>query len=147
VRIPQLEFQRQTIKQIQLQINLANRVATANLTSEAVNSSIRANARVELTGQYIADATIDTQAIPLQPLLAAYAPAQAAEFSGETELHVILHGPLKNKKMLEAHVSIPNLKLGYGSNIQLAAVAPIRLTTKTGSLPCNNRRSVEQRPT
>jgi translocation and assembly module TamB len=134
VRIPQLELQKQTIKQIQLQMNLANRVATANLTSEAVNSSIRANARVELTGQYIADATIDTQAIPLQPLLAVYAPAQAAEFSGETELHLNLHGPLKNKKMLEAHVSIPNLKLAYGSNIQLAAAAPIKADYKDGLL-------------
>jgi translocation and assembly module TamB len=134
VRIPQLEFQRQMIKQIQLQMNLANRVATANLTSEAVNSSIRANARVELAGEYIADATIDTQAIPLQPLLAIYAPAQAAEFSGETEVHLNLHGPLKNKKMLEAHVSIPNLKLAYGRDIQLAAVAPIKADYKDGQL-------------
>ncbi len=67
---------------------------------------------MELTGDYLADASIDTQSIPLQPLLALYAPDNAADVTGQTELHATLHGPLKKKEQVEAHVTIPVLQCG-----------------------------------
>jgi translocation and assembly module TamB len=130
IQIPSLVVQQQAISDIHLQANLANHQATAQLTSSAVNTAIKANAKVALTGDYLADATLDTQGIPLAPLLAVYAPDQAANITGQTELHATLHGPLKNKRQLEAHVTIPVLKLAYGDTVQLAATAPIHIDYK-----------------
>jgi translocation and assembly module TamB len=132
VQIPQLVIQNQTVTGINLQLNLADHVAHATLASSAVNTSIQGKATVNLSGDYLADASIDTQAIPLQPLLAVYAPEEAAGVTGETEVHATLHGPLKNKNLLEAHVEIPVLKLDYNKSVQLAAGAPIRVDYKDG---------------
>ena len=74
--------------------NLANHIANATLQSSAVNTSIQAKAKIELTGDYLADATLDTLGIPLGPLIAVYAP-QADGVTGQTEVHATLHGPLK----------------------------------------------------
>ena len=134
VQIPQLEIQKQTITSLNLQMNVANHVATANLTSAAVGSSMRADVKVNLSGDYVADATLDTSSIPLEPLLTLYASSEADGLTGETELHGTLHGPLKNWKTVEAHIAIPTLKLAYGNAIQLAAVSPIRVDYKDGLL-------------
>lgn len=137
LQIPQLEIQQQsgsgfTIDALTLQMDVANHVATAHLNSRAVDTSIQAAAKVNLTGDYFAQATLDTQAIPLEPLLARYAPSEGASLNGETELHAALRGPLKNKKLLEAHATLPRLKVSYGSAIQLAAVSPIHIDYKDG---------------
>ncbi len=134
LEIPSLVVQQQTISDLRLQANLADHKATAQLTSSAVNTAIKANARVALSGDYLADATLDTQGIPLGPLLAVYAPDQAANITGQTELHATLHGPLKNKRQLEAHVTIPVLKLAYSDTVQLAATAPIHVDYKDGTI-------------
>jgi translocation and assembly module TamB len=132
VQIPQLVVQNQTITSLNLRLNVANHIADANLTSSAMHTSIQAKAKVNLTGDYIADASLDTQAIPLQPLLAIYAADQAADVTGQTEIHATLYGPLKNKNLIEAHVTIPVLKLAYSSTIQLAAASPIHIDYKNG---------------
>ena len=46
-------------------------------------------------------------------------------FSGQTELHATLKGPLKNKSQLEAHLVIPTLTASYQS-LQIGAASPIR---------------------
>jgi translocation and assembly module TamB len=130
IQIPSLVIEKQTIKKINLQLNVADHIANATLSSMAVHSGIQAKARVELTGDYPANATLDTQGIPLQPLVAAYAPDDADSVTGETELHATLHGPLKNTNLLEAHATIPYLRLAYTTNIQLAAAAPIQIDYK-----------------
>ncbi|HEV2274179.1 MAG TPA: translocation/assembly module TamB domain-containing protein [Acidobacteriaceae bacterium] len=130
VEIPRLEIQKQTITGLNLTMNVADHVATAKLVSQAVNTSIRANARVNLTGAYFAEAQLDTQPIPLQPLLEVYLPSQAGDLSGETELHATMRGPLKNRKLIEAHLTIPTLKAAYSNTVQLAAVSPIHVDYK-----------------
>ncbi len=130
LQIPQIDIQNQKIADVNLQMNVANHLATANLTSAAVGTQIKANAKVNLTGDYAADATLDTQTIPLQPIFAVYAPDQAADLTGQTEVHATLHGPLKNQKLLEARITIPTLKLAYSNTIQLAETAPIRVDYK-----------------
>jgi translocation and assembly module TamB len=132
IQIPNLSIQQQKISDIRLKASVANHLATAQLTSSAVNTAINANAKVSLTGDYPADATLDTQGIPLGPLVAAYLPDQAANITGQTEIHATLHGPLKNREQLEAHVTIPQLKLAYGDSIQLAEASPIRADYKDG---------------
>ena len=130
LQIPQIDIQNQKIADVNLQMNVANHLATANLTSAAVGTMIRANAKVNLTGDYLADATLDTQIIPLQPIFAIYAPAQASDLTGQTEVHGTLHGPLKNQKLLEVHLTIPTLKLAYRNTIQLAETSPVRVDYK-----------------
>ncbi len=125
LQIPRLDIQKQTLTDLILQVNVVNHVANATLNSGAMNTSVQAKARVNLTGDYFADATLDTQPIPLPPLVAIYAPAQAADLSGQTELHATLRGPLQDRSRLEAHVTIPILKMAYSNTLQLAAVSPI----------------------
>lgn len=134
IQIPKLVVAEQTISDLRLQANLSNHVASAQLTSSALNSAIRANARVTLTGDYPAEGAIDTQGIPLGPLLATYAPDEAANLSGQTEIHGTLRGPLKNFRQVEAHITIPVLKVNYGNTVQLAAAAPIHVDYKDGSI-------------
>jgi translocation and assembly module TamB len=130
IQMPSLVIEKQTIEAINLQLNMANHVADATLASSALHTSIQAKARVNLTGDYLADATLDTQGIPLQPLLAAYAPEQTDSITGDTEVHATLHGPLKNKSLIEAHVTLPYLRASYSNTIQLAAAAPIHVDYK-----------------
>jgi translocation and assembly module TamB len=132
LQIPRLVVQNQPITGVNLHMNVADHVGNATLTTTAVNTNIQAKAKVNLNGDYLADATLDTQAIDFKPLLAIYAPEQAANLSGNTEIHATLHGPLKDKNLLEAHVTIPTLKVAYGSTIQLAAENPIHVDYKNG---------------
>ncbi len=55
----------------------------------------RADGKIALTGDYYAQARLDTPVIALQPILAAYAPDTASEVSGQTQIHATLSGPLK----------------------------------------------------
>ncbi len=141
--IPQLSVQQQQITQRQLPRNVANHEANFTLDSAVSGTPLRAQGKVALTGDYYADAKLDTPVIPLQPLLAAYAPAQAANISGQTEIHASLRGPLKNKALLEAHLNVPTLAMNYRStatanggpvNLQIGAVTPIRADYANGVL-------------
>jgi translocation and assembly module TamB len=131
LEIPTLAVQGQNATGVKLQATVANHIANATLQSSAVNTSIQAKAKIELTGDYQTDATLDTQGIPLGPLIALYAP-QADGVTGQTEVHATLYGPLRNQKQLEGHVTIPVLKVAYGNTVELAATAPIRVDYKDG---------------
>jgi len=130
IQIPKLVIQNQPVSAIKLDLNVADHIGNATLSSTAVGASIQAKAKVDLSGDFLADASLDTNAFPLQPLLAAYAPEQESSISGETELHATLHGPLKKQNLVEAHLAIPVLKVGYNNNIQLAAAEPIKIDYK-----------------
>lgn len=130
IQIPTLTMQHQTLSGIDLHANVANHVANATLSSSAVNTTLQAKARIELTGDYMTDASLDTQKISLQTLLATYSPEQAENISGQTEVHATLHGPLKNRSQIEAHVTIPELNASYNNTIHLAAASPIRVDYK-----------------
>lgn len=132
VQTSKLEISHQTIDGLGLQASVANHVATADLNSQAIHTSIRAHAKINLTGDYFADATLDTQSIPLQPLLAAYAPEQASSLGGATEIHATLQGPLNDWKQLEVHATLPELKVNYGNSVQLAAASPIHVDYSHG---------------
>ncbi len=134
VESSKLTVQNQTLGNLKLQTNLANHVANIAFDTQAVNTSIRARATVNTTGDYLTDATVDTQPIPLQPLVAAYAPSQAANVTGQTELHATLRGPLKNKSALDAHATIPVLQVNYANKIHIGAASPIRIDFTNGIL-------------
>lgn len=134
LQIPKLSIQNHDVSNIQLALNIANHIAIATLNSHAVNTSIQAHGKVSLSGDYQASAALDTQMIPLEPFVALYAPAVGPEFSGQTEVHATLQGPLKQKHLLIAHVSIPTLRASYGKTIYLAATSPIHADYSNGVL-------------
>jgi translocation and assembly module TamB len=134
IQIPKLVIDQQTINGIALNANVANHVGIFNLDSQVLNTAIRGRGTVNLTGDYNANATLDTQTIPLQTIVAAYAPSQAGKLTGQTELHATLRGPLKDKNRIEAHAQIPMLNVNYQNTVQIGAVSPIHIDLVNGVL-------------
>ncbi|HVU48923.1 MAG TPA: translocation/assembly module TamB domain-containing protein [Terracidiphilus sp.] len=132
LEIPKLTMEDQTVSAVKLRASVTDHVARATLTSSALGTAINGKATVELSGDYLADASLDTAAFPLQQMLAVYAPDEAEDVSGQVEVHATLHGPLKNKNLLEAHATVPLLKVGYSNTVELAAAAPIQMDYKNG---------------
>jgi len=121
------------LSDISLTANIANRVAHIVFDSQALNE-LHGRAKVELTGNYLAEAVVDTAPMSLAPLFALYLPAQAADLSGQTELHATINGPLKNPSAMAGRITLPTLSLAYRENIQLANTQPIHLEYKNGVL-------------
>ena len=93
IEVPQLQIRDQAIRGLKLQTNVANHVATFTLDSEALNTHAGGHGSIQLNGDYVADLSVDTKAIPLAPWFALYAPSQAGNLSGQTEIHATLRGP------------------------------------------------------
>jgi translocation and assembly module TamB len=134
IEVPQLQVRDQVIRGIKLQSSVANHTANFTLDSEVINTHAGGHGTIELNGDYMVDASLDTQSIPLAPLAGIYVPSQAGNVTGETELHATLRGPLKDKTRLEAHVLIPHLAINYKDSIQVASEAPIRAEYSKGVL-------------
>ncbi|HYG97718.1 MAG TPA: translocation/assembly module TamB domain-containing protein [Terriglobales bacterium] len=134
LEVPRLDIRDQTISGLILRAALSNQVANFTLDSKVMNTAVQGRGTVNLTGDYYAEASLDTQIIPLARLVAAYAPSQAGSIKGETEVHATLRGPLKNAAALEAHVTIPKLAVSYRDAVQIGAVRPIRIDYTNGVL-------------
>jgi translocation and assembly module TamB len=131
LEIPTLAIGGQVISQTRLRVNAANRVANVELDSSVANASLHGKAQVNLSGDYLTDASLDTQSVPLAPLLAAYEPEEGPGLTGQVEIHATVHGPLKEKNQLQLHVKVPILQIAYGK-IQLAA-SPIQADLQNGT--------------
>jgi translocation and assembly module TamB len=131
VEVPQLQMKKQTIQSIKLQTTVANHVANIALDSSVAKTYIKAQGTVGIAAPYQADIRLDTSRIDFQPLVAMFAPGQAGDLSGETEMHARLRGPLTEKSLLEAHVEVPTLALQY-RKFQLAEAKPIKVDYQNG---------------
>src|SRR5258708_17652905 len=116
----QLKIPRQEIKGLLFQAKLQNQVASISLNTEVAATYLKANGTIQAAPPYNTNMQIDTGRIAMQPLLAIYSPAQAANVNGQTELHVSVQGPLQDKTRLAAHLNIPILVVNY-KELQLAA--------------------------
>jgi translocation and assembly module TamB len=125
IKLPKLQVQDKSILGISADLRVANKRADLSIDSQVAQATIRARGHVDLAGDYQTDASIDTSAVPLEGLLAAFSNRVPDGFSGQTELHATLKGPLKNKDLLEAHLVIPTLTASYQS-LQIGAASPIR---------------------
>ena len=132
--IPELSAQGQKISGIILRADVANHVARLNVDSRVIDTSLKGQATINLSGEYPIVATFDTGTIPLQPLVALYAPQQAADLTGQAEVHARLRGPLKDKSAIEAQVEIPTLAVNYRNAVQIGAPQPIRMEYRNGVL-------------
>jgi translocation and assembly module TamB len=125
VQLPQLQAQGKTIYEMKAETRVAQHRLDWNIDSSVSKVSVHGHGQVALTGDYQAEASVDTGTIPLDVIMAAYAPSAPAGFQGQTELHATMKGPLKDKSRLEAHLSIPVLKASY-QQLQLGISRPIR---------------------
>jgi translocation and assembly module TamB len=124
LQIPTLQVRQTAVTEMKAQLTIQNQRATLALSSNITPAFVRANATVELIGDYDIQATIDTNKVPLDPFLAVYLPSVPTGFHGESELHASLKGPLKDRSRLEAHVTIPTLSGSYQS-LQFSNAGPI----------------------
>jgi translocation and assembly module TamB len=132
IEVPQLQMQKQTVQGLKFQTTVQNHVASIALDSDVAKVLLKARGTVGIETPYMADIRLDSGKIDFQPLVALYAPAQAADLSGQTELHVTLRGPLADKNRVEAHLEVPNLNVNY-KQFQLAAAKPIIVDYKSGT--------------
>jgi translocation and assembly module TamB len=126
IQLPELQVKQNSISGLKAEINVANQRANLALSTDVAQATIRAHATINLTGDYYADAAIDTTSIPLEPLLAMYVPNRPQGFEGATELHARFKGPLKDKSRIAAHIVIPTLSASY-QTLQVANSGPIHL--------------------
>jgi translocation and assembly module TamB len=123
--LPQLQLRQNSISQLKAELHVANQRADLALSSQIAQTSVRMQAKVNLTGDYYAEAAVDTGKVELDPVLAMYLPSVPEGFQGEAELHATMKGPLKDKSQVEAHLTIPRLNASYQS-LQIGAAGPIR---------------------
>ena len=125
LQLPRLEVKQNSILGIKADIHVANKRADVAVESQVAQASVHAHGHIDLTGDYQAEGSLDTSALPLDVLLAAYSNRVPEGFSGQTEVHATMKGPLKDKSQIEAHLVIPTLTASYQS-LQIGAAAPIR---------------------
>jgi translocation and assembly module TamB len=115
VQLPQLRVRENSIAGLKAEVHVANHAADLNLDSKVSETSIRAHGHLALTGDYYTEAAIDSGTVPLDVLLATYAKGAPQGFTGQTEFHATLTGPLKETSQIEAHLTIPVFKASYQS--------------------------------
>lgn len=124
IEIPRLEIQQTAIRGIKAQVNLAHRHADFTLGSDVTEAHFEAKGMIDLRDGYYTEARLDTNKIPIELLLAAYAPSTPPGLEGWTEFHASFKGPLNARSRMEVHVAIPRLTASY-QGMQLENVAPL----------------------
>lgn len=130
--IPELQAQKQTIRGIKLQTTVRNQTANISLDTEVAQTFIKGHGSIGIKTPYMTDLQLDTGRIEFQPLVAMYSPAQAQDVTGQTEVHLTVHGPLADKDRVEAHLDIPVLTGTY-KQLQLGSARPIRIDYKNAT--------------
>jgi len=125
IQLPELQVRGRSVSELKTEARIAKHQLDFNMDSKVSQIAVHAQGQVALSGDYDAQATLDTGTIPLETLLAAYTSNIPAGLQGQTELHATLHGPLKDKTRLQAHVSIPVLKASY-QTLQVGITNPIQ---------------------
>ena len=125
LQIPQLQIKDSSVQGVRSNLNVANHRAQFNLDSNLANSYVQAKGTVDLRGDYPANLSFDTRALPIETLVAIYKPMPNRDFHGQIEMHASARGPLKDKNRMEAHLVIPTLRATY-QNLQIGNVQPIK---------------------
>jgi translocation and assembly module TamB len=125
-QIPQLQVHQASISGIKANLNVANRQARLDLDSEVAQTSVQARATMNLSDGHYIQASLDTKGMPMEGLLALYAPAKSNGPRGIVEVHASAEGPLDDKNRMQAQVIIPTLKAEY-QGLQIGNTQPIRM--------------------
>ena len=125
VQLPRLQVRQNEITGLKAEVHIAQHSADLDVNTQVSQASVHAHGHVALSGDYLAEAAIDTGSVPLDLLMASYAGGVPQGFAGQTEFHATLKGPLKEYSQMEAHLSIPVLKASYQS-LEIGITNPIR---------------------
>jgi len=126
VQIPQLQIRQASVSGIKADLNVGNHKAQLALDSEVAQTFVQARGTVDLSDGYYTRATLDTKGLPIEGLLALYAPAKSNGPRGILEVHASAEGPLNDKTRMQAQVVIPTLKADY-QGLQVGNTRPIRI--------------------
>ncbi len=126
VQIPQLQIREAKISGIKADLNIANHRADLALNSEIAQTFVQARGSMDLNGEHYMRATLDTKGMPIEGLLALYAPAKSNGPRGILEVHASAQGPIGDKARLLAQVDIPTLKADY-QGLQIGNTRAIRI--------------------
>ncbi len=126
VQIPQLKVRDANISSIKANINVANHQARLDLDSEVARTSVQGRATMNISDGHYIQASLDTKGMPIEGLLALYAPAKSNGPRGIVEVHASAEGPLDDKNRMQAQVIIPTLKAEY-QGLQIGNAQPIRI--------------------
>jgi len=126
VQIPQLQIREAKISGINSDLNIANHRADLAVNSEIAQTFVQARGSMDLTGEHYIRATLDTKGMPIEGLLALYAPAKSNGPRGILEVHASAQGPIGDKARMQAQVDIPTLKADY-QGLQIGNTRAIRI--------------------
>jgi len=126
VQIPQLQIREAKISGIKADLTIANHRADLALNSEIAQTFVQARGSMDLTGEHYIRATLDTKGMPIEGLLALYAPAKSNGPRGILEVHASAQGPIGDKARMQAQVDIPTLKADY-QGLQIGNTRAIRI--------------------
>lgn len=134
VQISKASIENHSLSTIDLDMNLANQVISANVSSRVADAPIKARGEIALSGDYPANVSLDTGKIPLRLLLALYSPGVSDGVAGQTQIHLTLHGPLRDRRAITGEIAIPDLTMTYNNKVSLSAATPIRADYRSGYL-------------
>ncbi len=126
VQIPLLQMRQASVSGIKANLNVANHRAQLALDSEVAQTFVQARGTMDLTDSHYTRATLDTKGMPIEGLLALYAPAKSNGPHGILEVHASAEGPLNDKTRMQAQVVIPTFKAEY-QGLQIGNTRPIRV--------------------
>jgi hypothetical protein len=125
-QIPRIQARDATISGIKAEVNVANYQAHVALDSEVAATSVQARATVNLSDVHYSRASLDTQGMPIEGLLALFAPAKSKGPRAIVEVHASAEGPLEDRNRMQGQVIIPTLKAEY-QGVQIRNARPIRI--------------------
>jgi translocation and assembly module TamB len=137
IRIPLLQVRGEKLAEFDADASIRQNHGEFSLHSTVEQSAVSAKGEVELTGNYPTKMTIDTNAVPIGPLLARFMPAQNQGIAGQLEVHANFSGPLKAPAEIQGQAEIRTLRL-QTKTLEIANVQPVTLEYRAGTLQIVN---------
>ena len=125
-QIPQLQIRDANVSAVRTDINIANHQAHLVVDSEVLQTSVEAQATMDLRDGHYTHATLDSKGLPIEGLIALRGPVKSNSPRGIVEVHASAEGPLDDQSRMQAQVTIPTLKAEY-QGLQIGNAQPIRI--------------------
>jgi translocation and assembly module TamB len=125
-QVPRLQVRDASVSGIKTDINVANHQARLTLDSEVAETSVQARATMNISDGHYTRATLDSKGMPIEGLLALYAPAKSNGLRGILEVHASAEGPLDDKSRMQGQLIIPTLTAEY-QGLKIGNARPIRI--------------------
>jgi translocation and assembly module TamB len=125
LQIPQLRIREASISGIKADLNVANHKSQIALDSEVAQSLVQAHGIFDLDGEHYFRAALDTKGIPIEALLALYAP-QVNGAQGLLEMHATAEGPIADLSRMQAEIRVPTCNAQY-QGLELHNVRQVRI--------------------